>query len=46
MNITIKHQPSRALAVVAMESTETIKVETGAMVSHNAGLTTETKSNS
>lgn len=43
MNVTIKHQPSYALAVVAMDSNETIKVEPGAMVSHSEGLTTETK---
>jgi len=43
MQVTIKHQPSYALAVVAMESNETIKVEPGAMVSHSSGLTTETK---
>lgn len=43
MNVTIKHQPSYALAVVAMDPNETIKVEPGAMVSHSDGLTTETK---
>lgn len=42
MNVTIKHQPSYALAVVAMEANETIKVEPGAMVSHSDGVTTQT----
>ncbi len=43
MNVTIKHQPSFALAVVALAGDEEIKVEPGAMVSHSDGLTTETK---
>ncbi len=43
MNVTIKHQPAFALAVVALAPNETIKVEPGAMVSHSYGLTTETK---
>jgi uncharacterized protein (TIGR00266 family) len=43
MNVTIKHQPAFALAVVALAANEQIKVEPGAMVSHSDGLTTETK---
>ena len=44
MEVTIKHQPAFALAVVKMGGNEEIKVEPGAMVSHTDGLTTETKS--
>ncbi len=43
MEVTIKHQPAFALAVVQLASNEEIKVEPGAMVSHSDGLTTETK---
>jgi len=43
MNVSIKHQPAFALAVVALGPNEEIKVEPGAMVSHSDGLTTETK---
>jgi uncharacterized protein (TIGR00266 family) len=42
MNVTIKHQPAFALAVVALAGNEQIKVEPGAMVSHSDGMTTET----
>ena len=43
MDVTIKHQPAFALAVVKLAANEEIKVEPGAMVSHSDGLTTETK---
>ena len=43
MDVTIKHQPAFALAVVKLAGNEEIKVEPGAMVSHSDGLTTETK---
>lgn len=43
MDVTIRHQPAFALAVVKLSSNEEIKVEPGAMVSHSDGLTTETK---
>jgi uncharacterized protein (TIGR00266 family) len=43
MQVTIKHQPSFALAVVTLSGNESIKVEPGAMVSHSDGLTTETR---
>ena len=42
MNVTIKHQPAFALAVVALAANEQIKAEPGAMVSHSDGMTTET----
>ena len=43
MDVTIKHQPAFSLAVVKLSGNEQIKVEPGAMVSHSAWLTTETK---
>ena len=43
MDVTIRHQPAFALAVVTLGANEEIKVEPGAMVSHSDGLTTETK---
>ena len=43
MDVTIRHQPAFALAVVTLAANEEIKVEPGAMVSHSDGLTTETK---
>jgi uncharacterized protein (TIGR00266 family) len=43
VDVTIRHQPAFALAVVKLAANEQIKVEPGAMVSHSDGLTTETK---
>ena len=43
MDVTIRHQPAFALAVVKLGNNEEIKVEPGAMVSYSDGLTTETK---
>ena len=43
MDVQLKHQPSFTLAVVRLESSETIKVEPGAMVSYSEGITTDTK---
>src|SRR5258706_13422913 len=43
MDVTIRHQPAFALAVVNLAANEEIKVEPGAMGSHSDGLTTETK---
>jgi uncharacterized protein (TIGR00266 family) len=43
MDVTLKHQPSFALAVISLNPNEEIKVEPGAMVSYTDGLTTETK---
>jgi uncharacterized protein (TIGR00266 family) len=43
MDVTIKHSPAFALAVVQMAANETIKVEPGAMVSHSDGVTMQTK---
>lgn len=43
MDVLIKHQPSFALAVVTLGPSEEIKAEPGAMVSHSAGVTTDTK---
>lgn len=44
MEVTIKHRPDSALAVVTLAGNEAVKVEPGAMVSHSDGLTVETKS--
>lgn len=44
MEVTIKHRPDSALAVVTLTGNEAVKVEPGAMVSHSDGLTVETKS--
>lgn len=44
MDIQLKHQPSYAVAVVRLEPRETIKAESGAMVSYSDGITIETKS--
>ncbi|MBN1202174.1 MAG: TIGR00266 family protein [Anaerolineae bacterium] len=44
MDVTLKHQPSFALAIVAMAANEEVKVEPGAMVSYSDGVTVETKS--
>ena len=38
MDVTIKHNPAFALAVVQLSGNETIKVEPGAMVSHSDGV--------
>jgi uncharacterized protein (TIGR00266 family) len=38
MDVTIKHNPAFALAVVQMSPNETLKVEPGAMVSHSDGI--------
>lgn len=43
MDVLIKHQPSFALAVVQLGPSEEIRAEPGAMVSHSAGITTDTK---
>jgi uncharacterized protein (TIGR00266 family) len=43
MDVTIKHNPAFALAVVQFAPNETVKVEPGAMVSHSDGLTMETR---
>lgn len=43
MEVTLKHQPSYALAVIKIAPNEVIRVEPGAMVSHTAGMTPETK---
>ncbi|NJL57739.1 TIGR00266 family protein [bacterium] len=44
MEVELKHRPSYSLAVVTLAANEQIKTEAGAMVSHTAGITTETKS--
>ncbi len=44
MQFELKHQPAYSLAVVTLASNEDIKVEPGAMVSHSAGVSVETKS--
>lgn len=43
MDVLIKHQPAFALAIVTLGASEEIKAEPGAMVSHSAGVTTDTK---
>ncbi len=43
MDVEIKHKPSYSLAIVAMHSSEVIRVEPGAMVSYTAGITSDTK---
>lgn len=43
MDVTFKHRPSYALAMVQLASKEMIRVEPGAMVSHSDGVSTETK---
>lgn len=43
MDITIKHQPAFSLAVARLQPHEAVRVEPGAMVSHSAGVTVETK---
>ena len=43
MDVSIKHNPAFALAVVQLAPNEKIKVEPGAMVSHSDGLEMETK---
>ncbi|NWG18467.1 MAG: TIGR00266 family protein [Chloroflexi bacterium] len=43
MDITLKHQPSFALAVVNLSPNEVIRVEPGAMVSYSDGIQVETK---
>lgn len=42
MRVTIEHQPAFALAVVALEPSETVKVEPGAMVGFSEGVTSDT----
>jgi uncharacterized protein (TIGR00266 family) len=42
MDVTIKHNPAFALAVVKLSANETIKVEPGAMVSYSDGVSMET----
>lgn len=44
MQFELKHQPAYSLAVVTLAGSEDIKVEPGAMVSHSASVTVETKS--
>jgi uncharacterized protein (TIGR00266 family) len=43
MDVTIQHQPAFSLATIRLAPNEEIKMEPGAMVSHTAGLSTETK---
>jgi len=43
MDVTIKHQPAFALAVVKLGSEEELRVEPGAMVSYSDGVTVDTK---
>ena len=43
MDITLKHQPSYALAIATLAGNETIRVEPGAMVSMTEGIAIETK---
>lgn len=44
MEITLKHQPSFALAIAQLEPNEQVRVEPGAMVSMSSGINIETKS--
>jgi uncharacterized protein (TIGR00266 family) len=44
VDVTLKHQPSFSLAIVALAPNEQVKVEPGAMVSYSDGVTVETKS--
>jgi len=43
MDIEILHRPSYSLAVAKLAANERIRAETGAMVSHSAGVAIETK---
>lgn len=43
MQIQLKHQPAMALAIATLGPNEGIKVEPGAMVSHSAGVTIQTR---
>lgn len=43
MDVQLKHRPSYSLAVVSLKGHEAIRVEPGAMVSHSAGMTTDTR---
>jgi uncharacterized protein (TIGR00266 family) len=43
VDVTIKHAPAFALAVVQMRPGEPVKVEPGAMVSHSDGVAVETR---
>lgn len=43
MDVQIKHQPSFSLAVVTLDPSENIRVESGAMVSFSDGVNIETK---
>lgn len=43
MEVTLKFQPAFSLAIVKVEANEEIRVEPGAMVSHTAGMTMNTK---
>lgn len=42
MRITIEHQPAFSLAVLTLDSRETVKVEPGAMVSFSEGVAADT----
>lgn len=43
MDVTLKFQPAFSLAIVKVAANEEIRVEPGAMVSHTAGMTMNTK---
>ena len=43
MRITIEHQPAFALAVLALDPSETVKVEPGAMVGFSEGVVSDTE---
>ena len=43
MDVTLKFQPAFSLAIVKVEANEEIRVEPGAMVSHTAGMSMNTK---
>jgi len=43
MQVTLKHQPAYALAVVTLSPNEEVQVEPGAMVSFSEGVTVQTE---
>jgi len=43
MQVDVKYRPSYSLAIVAMDPSESIRTEAGAMVSMSAGMKMETK---
>ncbi|HEX3051496.1 MAG TPA: TIGR00266 family protein [Aggregatilineaceae bacterium] len=43
MQVTLKHQPAYALAVVTLSPSEEVQVEPGAMVSYSDGVTVQTE---